>query len=133
MTARSGGCCSAISRSTTKGALMKPMPTLAVALKWVASATSIDSTPGPHWPTWFGSMTNAQTLARGAAISTVPSKCMRPFRSLLRRANAHHVVAVHLDHFDLVSPQPHAQSHRVEEALVMAECREVQLPEARQE
>ena len=40
--------------STLKRALMNPIPTLAVALKWVASMTSIVSTPGPHWPTWFG-------------------------------------------------------------------------------
>ena len=63
--------------STLNRALMNPMPTLAVALKWVSSMTSIDSTPGPHWPTWFGSITNAHTLSRGAAMSTVPSKCMR--------------------------------------------------------
>ena len=50
--------------STMNRALMKPMPTLAVALKWVSSTTSIFSTPGPHWPTCSGSMTNAQTLSR---------------------------------------------------------------------
>ena len=33
---------------TMKRALMNPTPTLAVALKWVSSMTSIDSTPGPH-------------------------------------------------------------------------------------
>ena len=58
--------------STLNRALMNPIPTLAVALKWVSSTTSIVSTPGPHGPTWFGSMTNAQTLSRGAAMSTVP-------------------------------------------------------------
>ena len=35
---------------TLKRALMNPIPTLAAALKWVASTTSIVSTPGPHWP-----------------------------------------------------------------------------------
>ena len=50
--------------STLNRALMKPIPTLAVALKWVSSTTSIFSTPGPHWPTWSGSMTNAQTFSR---------------------------------------------------------------------
>src|SRR5512144_1539033 len=60
--------------STTKRALMKPIPTLAVALKWVASTTSIFSTPGPHWPTCWGSTTNAHTRSRGARIGTVPSK-----------------------------------------------------------
>ena len=61
---------------TTKRALMNPIPTLAEALKCVSSIVSIDSTPGPHWPTWSGSMTNAQTRSRGASMSTDPSKCM---------------------------------------------------------
>ena len=76
ITASSGGVSWAISMFTTKRALMKPMPTLAVALKWVGSTTSIDSTPGPHWPTCWGSTTNAQTRSRGAAISTVPANFM---------------------------------------------------------
>src|SRR5829696_1319288 len=37
---------------------------------------SIDSTPGPHEPTWLGSMRNAHTRSRGAAIWTVPENCM---------------------------------------------------------
>ncbi len=76
MNARSGGCCSANSMFTLNRALMNPIPTLAVALKWVASTTSIVSTPGPHWPTCSGSMTNAQTLSRDALIGTEPSKCI---------------------------------------------------------
>ena len=63
--------------STMKRALMNPIPTFAVALKWVSSMTSIVSTPGPHGPTWFGSMTNAQTRSRGAVMSTVPLNFMR--------------------------------------------------------
>ena len=66
--------------ATLKRALMNPMPTLAVALKWVASTTSIVSTPGPHGPTCSGSMTNAQTFSRDALIGTEPSKCMRALR-----------------------------------------------------
>ena len=54
--------------STLNRALMKPMPTFAAALKCVSSTTSIFSTPGPHWPTWFGSMTKAQTFSRDALI-----------------------------------------------------------------
>ena len=41
------------------------------------SWTSIFSTPGPHWPTCSGSITNAQTRSREARIGTVPSKRMR--------------------------------------------------------
>ena len=67
-----------ISPSALNRALMNPMPTLALARKWVSSTVSTDSTPGPHWPTWVGSVTNDQTLSRGAAISTEPSKCMDP-------------------------------------------------------
>src|SRR5215213_1052748 len=37
---------------------------------------SIDSTPGPQEPTWLGSMRNAHTRSRGAAIWTVPENCM---------------------------------------------------------
>ena len=51
MVAASGACTSANSMLTTNRALMNPIPTLAVALKWVSSMTSIDSTPGPHLPT----------------------------------------------------------------------------------
>ncbi len=40
-------------------------------MKWVGSITSIVSTPGPHLPTWFGSITNAQTrLARGGDVDS---------------------------------------------------------------
>ena len=67
--------------STTKRALMNPTPTLALARKWVSSTTSIDSTPGPHDPTWFGSMTNAQTRSRGALMSTVPENCIESLSS----------------------------------------------------
>jgi hypothetical protein len=81
ITARSGALRSAISMFTTKRALMNPMPTLAVALKWVSSTTSMDSTPGPHWPTWLGSMTKAHTRSRGAAMSTVPANFMRTSES----------------------------------------------------
>ena len=48
--ARSGGVCSAIVMSTVKRAEMNPTPTLALALKWSSSMTSMDSTPGPHEP-----------------------------------------------------------------------------------
>ena len=58
-------------------ALMNPIPTLATALKCRSSTTSIDSTPGPHWETWSGSVTNAQTRSRGALISTVPENFTR--------------------------------------------------------
>ena len=64
--------------SALNRALMNPMPTLATALKWVASMTSIFSTPGPHWPTCSGSMTNAQTFSRDALIGTEPSNFMQP-------------------------------------------------------
>jgi hypothetical protein len=72
--ASSGALTSLNSMFTTNRALMNPIPTFAVALKCRSSITSIDSTPGPHRPTWFGSMTNAQTRSRGAAMLTVPSK-----------------------------------------------------------
>ena len=57
---------------------MKPMPTLATALKWVVVDDLDLLDAGPHWPTWSGSMTNAQTFSRDALIGTVPSKCMDP-------------------------------------------------------
>ena len=52
-----------------------PMPTFARARKWVGSISSIASTPGPHQPTCRGSMTNAQTRSRGAAIWVLPVNC----------------------------------------------------------
>jgi hypothetical protein len=73
ISARFGGSCSANSRLTVNRALMKPTPTFAIALKWVGSMTSIDSTPGPQDPTSLGSTRNAQTRSRGARISTEPS------------------------------------------------------------
>src|ERR1700675_138163 len=76
MVAFEGASSSAISIAMLKRAVMKPTPTLARARKWVASMTSIDSTPGPQEPTWLGSMRNAQVFSRDAAISTVPSKCI---------------------------------------------------------
>src|SRR3954451_11008061 len=78
MTALSGGWSSANSMLTLNFALMNPMPTFAAALKWVGSITSIDSTPGPHCPTWSGSVTNAHTFSRDALIGTEPSKCIGP-------------------------------------------------------
>jgi hypothetical protein len=63
--------------STVNRAEMNPIPTLALARKWSSSTTSIDSTPGPHEPTWFGSRRKAHTVSRGASIWTVPWNCMR--------------------------------------------------------
>ena len=72
MTARSGGVQLGELMSTTNRALMNPMPTLAVALKWSSSTTSIDSTPGPHWPDLVGVDEERPDPSRGASISTVP-------------------------------------------------------------
>ena len=74
--ARSGSFFSATVMSTTNLAEMNPTPTFALALKWSSSITSIDSTPGPQLPTWFGSMRKAHTRSRGAAMSTVPLNCI---------------------------------------------------------
>ena len=67
---------SATVMSTLNLAEMNPIPTFARALKWSSSTTSIDSTPGPHAPTWLGSMRKAHTRSRGAAMSTVPLNCI---------------------------------------------------------
>ena len=79
MIAMSGACWSAISRSTTKRAVMNPTPTFAFARKCVASMTSMDSTPGPQAPTLFGSVTNAKTrVARGGDVDGARELHQRP-------------------------------------------------------
>ena len=62
---------------------MNPTPTLAAALKWGWRPRPRSARRrGRNWPTWFGSMTNAQTRSRGAAnLSNVPSKRRRILRT----------------------------------------------------
>src|SRR4051794_4465927 len=123
MTARSGATSSANSMFTLNLALMNPTPTLAAALKWVSSMTSIDSTPGPHCPTCAGSMTNAQTFCRDALIGTEPSKCMGPpapgYRSVVhRRVFVGRQVRRRL--LDEPGPAPDG-AERVDDAVVIGE------------